>query len=81
MSDCTHHCTPRALSMGRISLLRSSSLIPLARCSLGMASITSLLFDMNLWRLKPPLASKLFVLFIRAEASVAEGADFSPSST
>jgi hypothetical protein len=54
VSDSTHHWTPRALPIGRASQVGSRSWMPFVCSSGGIASMTSLLFEIILWRWKLP---------------------------
>ena len=60
-----HHSIPSALSSGKSSCSTSRSLIPLVRSSIGLDSITSFRFDINLWRQIPPLWHIVLLFSIR----------------
>jgi len=59
----------------------SSSFISLACCSTGKASSTSLWFEINLCKLKPPFLERVLVFSIRLMACSTDGTDFRPLST
>ena len=80
-ADSTHHCTPRPCSIGSLWWFRSSSLISSALSSTGTPLITSFLFDVNLWRSKPPLLHISLTPLMRSMASPTDGTDFKPLST
>ena len=77
-SDSIHHCTPRARSKGSESWSKSSSLTPSALSDSSILLLTSLLFDTNWWRLKPPLLHICFTSEMSVTASSIEGTDWRP---
>ena len=75
-SDSTHHWTPRARSIGRVSFVISRFWRSFERSSFGMTSITDLWLDMNLWRLKPPFSHNFFLSFTKLMAASGVATDF-----
>ena len=53
-SDCTHHCIPKARSIGRLSQSRVIDLTSFDRSSSGIDSKTARLLEVNLVRRNPP---------------------------
>ena len=77
----TTECLIKALSTGSLSWRRSRSLISFARSSWGIWSKTSLEFEINLCKCRPPLVHMSVVFLMTTIASACVGTDFKPSST
>ena len=57
LSDCMHHCIPKACSMGRLSHLRAVDLTSLDRSSTGIDSRTVGRLEVNLVKIDGDLQS------------------------
>ena len=80
-SASIHQCTPSALSIGNLSMLKSKPLISFALSSGGTDLITSRLLLTNFVRLNPPFAHIPLTACMSSMASFSVGTDFSASST
>ena len=80
VSVSAHHTTPRALSTGRSSLLRSRVFTSLARSHSGIVSRTPRLLLIHFVNLNPPLESRHRRSLACCEASSTEGKDLRQSS-
>ena len=80
-SDSMHHSTPKALSIGNLSLPRSRPLISLALSSAGTDIITFLLLLTNFVSLNPPFAHISLTACTSSTASFSVGTELRASST
>lgn len=80
-SDSTHHWTPRALSIGKVSWSRSKVLTSLALSDTGIEFMTSRLLLIHFVMWKPPLSQSLCKSFTKITASFTYSTDLRQSST
>lgn len=73
--------TPRLRWTGKLSTARSRVSMPLARSSLGKASITFVLLETILWSLMLAHANRFWAFFKTSTVSTSDGKDFNASST